>query len=148
MSWNKVTIAGVGLLGGSLGLALKQRGLARTVHGLVRRRVSLAECARLGVVDQVTCDPQDAASDADLVVLCTPLGRMRETLEPMLPALKSGTIITDVGSVKAGVMSELEPLATGVGAHFVGSHPMAGAEKTGSWQSSSWMTAPVFASRT
>jgi prephenate dehydrogenase len=129
--WNKVTIVGVGLLGGSLGLALKQRGLARKVDGLVRRSASINECAALGVVDHATRDPLRAVEGADLVVLCTPLGRMRETLAPMLPALQPGVIITDVGSVKGTVVAELEPLVAGAGGHFVGSHPMAGAEKTG-----------------
>jgi len=129
--WNKVTLAGVGLLGGSLGLALKQRRLARQVDGLVRRRVSLGECDRLGVVDQATRDPLRAAEGADLIVLCTPIGRMRETLDRMLPALKRGAIVTDVGSVKSPVVKDLEPLVARAGGCFVGSHPMAGAEKTG-----------------
>ncbi len=72
--WNKVTLVGVGLLGGSLGLALKQRGLAKRVDGLVRRRASVAECRRLKVVDQATQDPLKAVDNADLVVLCTPIG--------------------------------------------------------------------------
>jgi prephenate dehydrogenase len=129
--WNKVTIVGVGLLGGSLGLALRQRGLAGCVYGLVRRTASIDECARLGVVDQASCDAVRAAEGAELVVLCTPLSRMRATLEPMLPALKPGTVVTDVGSVKVPVVQELEPLVASAGAHFIGSHPMAGSEKTG-----------------
>ncbi len=129
--WNKVTLAGVGLLGGSLGLAVKRRGLARNVEGLVRRVASLGECRRLGVVDQATRDPLTAARDADLVVLCTPIGRMRETLERMLPGLKRHALVTDVGSVKGPVVRELEPLVAEAGGHFVGSHPMAGAEKNG-----------------
>lgn len=131
MRWNKVTIVGVGLLGGSLGLALRQRGLADRVYGLVRRPASIEECARLGVVDQASCDPIEAGRDADLVVLCTPLSRMRPTLGPMLPALKPGTVVTDVGSVKEPVVRELAPLVAEAGGHFVGSHPMAGGEKTG-----------------
>lgn len=131
MRWNKVTIVGVGLLGGSLGWALRQRGLASCVYGLVRRTASIEECARLGVVDQASCDPVEAARDAELVVLCTPLSRMRQTLVAMLPALKPGTVVTDVGSVKEPVVCELEPLVAQAGGHFVGSHPMAGGEKTG-----------------
>jgi prephenate dehydrogenase len=72
-----------------------------------------------------------AVWDADLVVLCLPLSQMRPVVERMLPALKRGAIVTDVGSVKAGVVRELESLVAKAGAHFVGSHPMAGAEKTG-----------------
>ncbi|HKW28903.1 MAG TPA: prephenate dehydrogenase/arogenate dehydrogenase family protein, partial [Verrucomicrobiae bacterium] len=66
-----------------------------------------------------------------LVILCTPLAQMRSRVREMLPALKRGAMVTDVGSVKAGVVRELESLVAKAGAHFVGSHPMAGAEKTG-----------------
>jgi prephenate dehydrogenase len=72
-----------------------------------------------------------AVSKADLVILCTPLAQMRPLAEQMLPALKRGAIVTDVGSVKAGVVRELESIIAGAGAHFVGSHPMAGGEKMG-----------------
>ena len=131
MHFQKVTLAGVGLLGGSLGLALRQRGLAGKIDGLVRRSKSISECEGLGVVDHATRNPQRAAEDADLIVLCTPLAAMRATLESMLPAIRPGTLITDVGSVKTTVVHELEPLATAAGAHFVGSHPMAGTEQHG-----------------
>src|SRR6266516_4648066 len=126
-----ITLAGVGLLGGSLGLAAKQRGLGAKVDGYVRRHRSVAECVKLGVVDHATTDPLRAVENADLVVLCTPLARMRAVLQQMLPALKHGAIVTDVGSVKASVAQELEPLVVEAGGHFIGSHPMAGAETTG-----------------
>jgi prephenate dehydrogenase len=129
--WNKVTIVGVGLLGGSLGLALKRRKLAREVAGFVRRAASLKECEKAGALDYATTDLLAAVSGADLVVLCTPLSQMRPRVQEMLPALKRGAIVTDVGSVKASVIRELEALVAKAGAHFVGSHPMAGTEKTG-----------------
>lgn len=131
MRWNKVTIVGVGLLGGSLGLALKRRKLAREVAGFVRRNASLKECERAGAVDYATTDLLAAVSGADLVVLCTPLSQMRPRVREMLPALKRGAILTDVGSVKVSIVRELETLVAKAGAHFVGSHPMAGTEKTG-----------------
>jgi prephenate dehydrogenase len=131
MHFQKITLVGVGLLGGSLGLAVKQRRLVQHVEGLVRRTASVAECEQLGVVDHATLDPLQAVAEADLIVLCTPISQMRETLAPMLPALKAGAIVTDVGSVKGPVVKELEPLVSAAGGHFVGSHPMAGAEKTG-----------------
>ena len=131
MHFQQITLAGVGLLGGSLGLAVKKRGLAKQVVGLVRRDYSIAECEKLGVVDHATRAPLRAIENADLIVLCTPLARMREVLQQMLPALKRDAIVTDVGSAKASVVQELEPLVAGAGAHFVGSHPMAGAEKMG-----------------
>ncbi len=131
MHWQKITLVGVGLLGGSLGLAIKQRRLADEVHGFVRRTASIAECERLGVVDHATLDLHRAVENADLVILCTPLAQMPPVTEQMLPAIKPGAIITDVGSVKGSLIRELEPLVTSVDAHFVGSHPMAGAEKMG-----------------
>jgi len=129
--WRKVTLIGVGLLGGSLGLALKRQKLARRIEGYVRRTASVAESRRKGAVDHATQDIRAAVKDADLVVLCTPLARMRPLAKHLLPALKRGAIVTDVGSVKAGVVKELESMVAKAGAHFVGSHPMAGGEKMG-----------------
>ena len=131
MHFRKITIIGVGLLGGSIGLAVKRRKLARQIAGFVRRRASLKDCERAGAVDFATLDLSAAVWDADLVILCTPLAQMRSRVREMLPALKRGAIVTDVGSVKASVLRELESLVARAGAHFVGSHPMAGAEKTG-----------------
>ena len=131
MQFRKITILGVGLLGGSIGLAVRHRKLARQTAGFVRRIASLKDCEKAGVADFVTTDLLAAVWDADLVILCSPLGQMRPLAERMLPALKPGAIVTDVGSVKSGVVRELESLIAKSGAHFVGSHPMAGAEKTG-----------------
>ena len=129
--WKRITLVGVGLLGGSLGLALRRRRLADTVVGYVRRPASIGECERLGAVDRATLDLESAVAGAELVVLCTPLAQMRPLVERALPALGRGAIVTDVGSVKASVVRDLEALVAKAGAHFVGSHPMAGAEKMG-----------------
>jgi prephenate dehydrogenase len=129
--WQKVTLVGVGLLGGSIGLALKQRKLADRVVGYVRRRPSVAECEEAGAVDKADTDLSRAVEGADLVILCTPLAQMAPLTARMLSALKPGVLITDVGSVKGSVVAELEPLIAGSGAHFIGSHPMTGAEKMG-----------------
>ena len=131
MHWQKISLVGIGLLGGSLGLVVKQRRLADRVEGYVSRAASVTECERLGIVDRATLDLGAAVREADLVVLCTPLAQMRGLVEQMLPALKHGAIVTDVGSVKGSVVRELEPLVAQAGAHFIGSHPMAGAEKMG-----------------
>lgn len=131
MKFQKVTIVGVGLLGGSLGLAIKKRKLARQVVGYVRRKASIAECKKFRAVDFATTNLREAVADADFVILCTPIGRMRGLVEEMLPALKRGAIVTDVGSAKTFVVNELESLIAKAGGHFVGSHPMAGAEKIG-----------------
>ena len=129
--WNKITIVGVGLLGGSLGLAVRRGRLAREVAGFVRRAASLKDCEKAGAVDYATTDLLASVSGADLVILCTPLAQMRLLVKQMLPALKRGAIVTDVGSVKTSVVRDVCGLIRKAGAHFVGSHPMAGAEKTG-----------------
>jgi prephenate dehydrogenase len=129
--FRKITIIGVGLLGGSIGLAVKRRRLAPEVAGFVRRPASLKDCEKAGALDYATTDLSAAVSNADLIILCTPLSQMRPRVIEMLPALKRGAIVTDVGSVKTSVVRELESLVRKYGAHFVGSHPMAGAEKTG-----------------
>ena len=131
MHWQKVTLVGLGLLGGSLGLSIKRGRLAAKVCGLVRRPASIAECQRLGVVDECVSDLAPAVNNADLIILCTPLSQMFPLARQMLPYLKPGVIVTDVGSVKAPLVRDLEPLLAAHQAHFVGSHPMAGGEKTG-----------------
>jgi len=112
-------------------MALRKRRLAGSVVGYVRRAASVVECEGLGAVSLATLDLQRAAEGAELIVLCTPIAQMRGLVEQMLPALKPGAIVTDVGSVKSSVVRDLESLVGKAGAHFVGSHPMAGAEKMG-----------------
>ena len=131
VQFRKISIIGVGLLGGSIGLAVRQRRLVGEVAGFVRRQTSLQDCEQAGAVDYATTDLLAAVSKADLVILCTPLAQMRALVQQFLPALERGAIVTDVGSVKAGVVRELEPLVARSGGFFVGSHPMAGSEKTG-----------------
>src|SRR5262249_4034763 len=89
------------------------------------------QCERAGAVDQALTDLQRAVENADLVILCTPIAQMAGLTLKMLPGLKHGCLVTDVGSVKASVVNELEPVVSKAGAHFIGSHPMAGAEKVG-----------------
>ena len=117
---------GAGLLGGSIGLASRARGLARRVAALVRRPESVGDCQALGIADAVTLDPTEAVTEADLIVLCTPVSGMAGLAKRILPHLKSGTVLTDVGSTKQQLVAELTPFCTETGAHFVGSHPMAG----------------------
>jgi prephenate dehydrogenase len=131
VQFQKITIIGVGLLGGSIGLAVKRKKLAGKVVGFVRRASSIRECKKFRAVDFATTDLSDAVSNADLIILCTPPAQMRSLAECFFPLLKLGAIVTDVGSVKVGVVRELESLVAKAGAHFVGGHPMAGAENTG-----------------
>jgi len=131
MVWQKVALIGVGLLGGSLGLALRERGLAKTVVGYVRRQASIDECMRAGAVDSASRNLLEVVTSADLVVFCTPLGQMKALAAEAVAALKKDAIVTDVGSVKASLSRDLEPIIKQAGGHFVGSHPMAGSEKIG-----------------
>jgi len=131
MHWRKVTLVGVGLLGGSLGLALRRRHLVDQVHGYVRRPASIDECLEKEAVDVAGTDLEEAVRGADLVVLCTPIAQMRPLVDQLLPALSRDALVTDVGSVKGLVVEQLESVIAGVGAHFIGSHPMAGSERMG-----------------
>lgn len=131
MPFHKVTVLGVGLLGGSLGLALRQRRLAAEVWGLVRQDRVIAEAEAAGVVDRATTRLDEAVKESDLVVLCLPVGAMPAMAEAIRPHLKAGTVVTDVGSVKETVVARLEPVIEAAGGWFVGSHPMAGSHRTG-----------------
>jgi prephenate dehydrogenase len=130
MRFGTVALAGVGLLGGSLGLALKHRGLADTVRGLGRRREPLDIALGMGAIDEAFLDPDAAFMNADLVVLCTPAALVPPMLDTLRGALPDGGVVTDVASTKAEICRHArdtwpQPL------RFVGSHPMAGSEKFG-----------------
>jgi prephenate dehydrogenase len=131
MHWQQITLIGVGLLGGSLGMAARQRRLASGVVGFVRRPASVKECEAAGACDKAELDLTAAVQGADLVIFCTPLAQMHELAQRMLPAIKADAVVTDVGSVKGAVVRDLEPIFARAGAHFIGSHPMAGTEKAG-----------------
>lgn len=121
-----VAIVGVGLIGGSLGMALKSRRLAQRVIGVGRTHERLDIAKVLGAIDWGTTRLEDAVSDADIVVLCTTVGHILETLPATLAAVKPGAIVTDVGSTKAAIVS-----AAAGAKNFIGGHPMAGSEQTG-----------------
>ncbi len=125
-----VAIVGVGLLGGSLGLALRARRLARRVVGVGRRQSSLDRAIALGAVDDATLDLRAGVAEAELVVLATPVGAMVELARAAADAMPRGSLMTDVGSTKAQLVRALEEVAGGR-FRYVGSHPMAGSEKHG-----------------
>lgn len=125
-----VAVIGVGLLGGSLGLALKKKGLAGRVRGVGHRQSTLDTALALGAVDEVFLDARAAASDADLIVICTPAGIVSDKLDEILPYARADAVVTDVASTKAAICRHARttwpaPL------RFAGSHPMAGSEKFG-----------------
>ena len=131
MLFRKTALIGVGLLGGSLGLALQRRNLSEEVVGYVRRDASVTDCDRCGVTTSTTKELPKAVENADLIVLCTPLAQMRVLTDGFTPHLKTGAIVTDVGSVKGVVAAELTETIRAAGASYIGSHPMAGSEQTG-----------------
>jgi len=130
MLFKQMTIVGVGLIGGSLGMICKQQGLVGTVVGAGRRAEQLQRAVALQAIDRYSTDLADAASGSDLLVLATPVDRFEAALAACAPRLATGAVITDVGSVKGPLVTRMEALAP-VGARVVGAHPIAGKEKTG-----------------
>jgi prephenate dehydrogenase len=128
--FRQLTICGVGLIGGSLALATRRAKLAGRIVGLGRTQANLDVAVARGMLDHATRDPADAARGAELVVLAVPIVTMRATLDAMLPHLPANSVITDVGSVKAWVVRELEPRLRDQMA-LVAAHPVAGKETTG-----------------
>ena len=128
--FERVTIAGVGLIGGSLALAAKASGVFGEVTGLSRREETLAEARRRGIIDRGSCDPLEAARGADLLVLALPVRSIVGIGRRCLPVLAPGAIVTDAGSVKAEIVRELDSLVP-PGKCFVGAHPIAGTEEHG-----------------
>ncbi len=126
----RLAIMGVGLIGGSLALALKKAGAVGEVVGCGRGRPNLEKALELGVIDRYTRDPLEAVREADLIFLATPVKTLAAVVEQCLPALKAGAIITDGGSVKAEVVRAIEPLLPD-SIHFVPGHPIAGTEQSG-----------------
>jgi len=123
-------IYGVGLLGGSLGLALKGLFPSLRIVGIGRSKERLQTALDRGAIDEFTCDPASVSPRLDALVLCTPVRMVPTALQTALPALETNAIVTDVGSTKAILVRECESVMEGRG-YFVGSHPMAGSHKTG-----------------
>jgi prephenate dehydrogenase len=128
-AFERVAVLGLGLLGGSVVLAAKQRGVAARVAGATRRADVLEEALRRGAVDEAG-DFESAARGADLVVLAMPIFAMGEVVRRIAPVLGEGALVTDVGSVKAALADTLPGLLPR-GVHYVGAHPMAGSHQRG-----------------
>ncbi len=128
--FQRLVIYGVGLLGGSLGMALRRRGMAAEIVGLGRSQERLERARQLGAIDRGATRTAEALEGADALVLCVPPRQIRERLSEVAGLLAPGTFVTDVGSVKARIVEEAAH-ALPAHARFIGSHPMAGSEKTG-----------------
>lgn len=130
MSKPNIALIGLGLIGSSLGHALKKNGLAAHISGYARSAETRARAMEIGFVDSVHETAQEAVIDADVVFFNTPLSVIKSLAEDIIPGLKDNAILTDVGSVKAGVLSDIAPLLDGR-VHFVPGHPIAGTERSG-----------------
>ena len=129
MTITRVAIIGLGLLGGSIGLAVKARGLAIATTGWDRDPSVRARAAERGLVGTVCEHAEDAVAAADLVILCVPVGAMGDAARAIAPGLKPDAIISDVGSSKAAVASALAEALPG--ACIIPAHPVAGTEQSG-----------------
>lgn len=130
MPLTRISIIGVGLLGGSIGLAAKSSIKDCHITGYGHRKATLDRALEIGAIDQAADDLPEAVSNCDLVVLGTPVGLFAPILAEIAQALRPGTIVTDVGSTKRSVVEMGERLLP-KGIPFIGSHPMAGSEKRG-----------------
>ena len=126
-----IAILGLGLMGASLALALKKRGYSGRLLGYARRETTRNQAVQDGMFDEVFADPAECVGDADIVVVCVPIWTIAKLAEEIVGALKPNAIVTDVGSTKSELLKTLEPLFADSNAFFVGSHPIAGSEKTG-----------------
>jgi len=128
--FNKAAIIGVGLIGGSLALAAREKGLFNHIIGIGRTPDNIRKAKELGVIDDYTVDLTQGVKDADLVIIATPVGTIVSLIEKMLPYLKKGAIITDVGSVKEEITNRVDDFHLST-VNFVGGHPIAGTENSG-----------------
>jgi prephenate dehydrogenase len=127
----KLTVIGLGLIGGSFARALRAAGAVSEVVACGRNPDALARAIELGVADRVTTDPVDAVRDADVVVLAVPLSAMRDLMARIAPALLAHAILTDVGSTKQSVIADAKAALGERIARFVPGHPIAGTERSG-----------------
>jgi len=126
-----ISIMGLGLMGSSLGLALKKRKALVNVRAYVRHAEAHEVALKLGAADAVFDDPVEAVRGADLVVFCIPILKIPELAKACLQGLAPGAILTDVGSTKAELTEKMDSLLWATGSVFVGSHPICGSEQHG-----------------
>ena len=128
--FDRMAIVGVGLIGGSLAKAVKEKRLVGEVLGVGRSEERLESARKLGIIDRYSTRMDGILGEADLVVVAGPVGVIVDLIREMIPFLKKGTIITDVGSVKTKIVEEVEAFIPD-SLYFVGGHPIAGTENSG-----------------
>ena len=132
MLFDKITIIGIGLIGSSLARVIMKKGLAGKLCACDKNKEYLAEARELGIVDEISEDLGKAVENADLVVYATPVGAYGEITRQIVPHLKKGVILTDVGSIKKYSIREIEEnLPENADVVVVPGHPVAGTEKSG-----------------
>lgn len=131
MRFNRITIIGVGLIGGSIGLAIKKKRLAKEVIGVFRHKSTLKKALRHKAIDKGTMFIKNGVKDADLIILATPVHSIPIVARDVIRCTKKGAIITDVGSTKKWLVGQIEKTLVEQRVFFVGSHPMAGSEHAG-----------------
>ena len=127
----KLAVIGVGLIGGSVALALREAAMVKEVVGCGRSVENLQQAQALGIIDHYTHDVSVAVQGADMVLLAVPLGAMRTTLKAMQGHLAAGAVVTDAGSVKGSVVADVQAVFDGMPGFFVPGHPIAGTERSG-----------------
>lgn len=128
--YDRVALIGLGLIASSMFHAIKRAGLAAEVVGYARSEATRKTARDIGLCDQIYNSAAEAVKDADLVVLCVPVGAMDSVAQDIAPSLKAGAVVSDVGSVKRAVIDAVAPhLPDNV--HFVPAHPLAGTEHSG-----------------
>ena len=128
---NKITIIGVGLIGGSLAKAIKENNLAKEVFGFGRDLNRLKKAQKANVIDQFSTNLKDAINDSDIVIIATPVGSFQEILSEIKPFLTSKIVISDVGSTKTNIASIVSQTLGDYSNYFIPAHPIAGKEKSG-----------------
>ncbi|MEQ3625093.1 MAG: prephenate/arogenate dehydrogenase family protein [Celeribacter sp.] len=128
--YDRVALIGLGLIAGSMSLAIRRAGLAGEVTGYARSAETRATAREIGLCDRICDTAAEAVADADLVVLCVPIGAMGPVAEEIAPHLKPGATLSDVGSVKKAVVEAVAPHLPRC-VHFIPAHPLAGTEHSG-----------------
>ena len=128
--FNKVTLIGIGLIGSSIARVIKRDKIARHLVAVAKSKKTIDTVLKLGIADSVTLDLSEAVKDADMVMLCSPLGTYKKIVREIGPNLKRGCILTDVGSVKGCVFEDIE-IDKLLGVNLVPAHPVAGTEYSG-----------------